>query len=126
MIVGEAMREQRPPWTVKIAEGRGAGNFDLWFLMSEEKPLDVKDTEDAKRKASDVVVVGNPDSFRLLFKASSKSQGWMKSTKAMEVPDGCVVQVSTQQGINVAEALVFVPGVRIAADVNGGRKLVSH
>ena len=94
--------------------------------MSEEKPLDVKDTEDAKRKASDVVVVGNPDSFRLLFKASSKSQGWMKSTKAMEVSDGCVVQVSTQQGSNVAEALVFVPGVRIAADVNGGRKLVSH
>jgi len=37
----------------------------------------------------------------------------MKSTKAMEVPGGCVVQVTTQQGDDVAEALTFVPGVNI-------------
>lgn len=43
----------------------------------------------------------------------------------MEVPGGCVVQVTTQQGDNVAEALTFVPGVKIADDVNGGRKLVA-
>jgi hypothetical protein len=30
------------------------------------------------------------------------------------------VQVTTQQGDNVAEALTFVPGVKIADDVNGG------
>ena len=62
--------------------------------------------------------------FTLLCKASSKSQGWMKSAKAMQVPNGCVVQVTTQQGDNVAEALTYVPGVMIADDVNGGRKLV--
>ena len=54
----------------------------------------------------------------------------MKSTKAMEIPSvGCVVQVTTHQrnhdGTNaVAEALVFVPGARIADDANSGRKLV--
>ena len=49
----------------------------------------------------------------------------MKSAKACELPHGCIVQVTTQQHDNVAEALVYVPGVKLAPDVNGGRKLVS-
>ena len=49
----------------------------------------------------------------------------MKSAKAMEIRGvGCVVQVTTQQGDHVAEALTFVPGVEIVPDVNGGRKLM--
>ena len=93
--------------------------------MSEQnKALDVQNVKDAQTKVSDIKVVGNGDTFALLCKASSKSQDWMKSAKAMEVPNGCVVQVTTQQGDNVAEALTFVPGVCIAPDVNGGRKLV--
>ena len=92
--------------------------------MSEDKSLDVTSVEDAQSKVSDIVVVGNGDSFQLLCKASSKSQGWMKSAKAMCVGTGCIVQVTTQQGDNVAEALTFVPGVQIEDDVNGGRKLV--
>lgn len=91
-----------------------------------EKSLDVTSVEDAKQKVSDVVVVGNGDMFQLLCKASSKSQGWMKSCKAMETPHGCVVQVTTQQGDNVAEALTFVPGVKISPDINNGRKLVTQ
>lgn len=88
------------------------------------KSLDVTSVEDAKTKINDLVVVGNGDAFQLLCKASSKSQGWMKSAKAMQTPYGCVVQVTTQQGDCVAEALVFVPNVTIAEDVNGGKKLV--
>ena len=107
------------------------------------KTLDNVSIEDVKSKVPDVKVVGNGDTFRLLCKASSKDEGWMKSTKAMEIPGvGCVVQVTTQQKsqINgriagggsygdlwsVAEALVFVPNVHIADDVNGGRKLVCN
>jgi hypothetical protein len=91
----------------------------------EKKSLDVTSVEDATKKVSDIVVVGNGNTFQLLCKASSKSQGWMKSAKAAEIEGvGCVVQVTTQQGDNVAEALVFVPGVTIAPDENGGRKLV--
>ena len=92
-----------------------------------KKALDVVSVEDAAQgKVSDIKVVGNGNTFQLLCKASSKEQGWMKSAKAAAEIDGvgCVVQVTTQQGDNVAEALTFVPGVRIADDENGGRKLV--
>ncbi len=89
------------------------------------KTLDVTNIADAQERISDIEVVGNGDMFQLLCKASSKSQGWMKSAKAMEVPGGCVVQVTTQQGEHVAEALTFVPGVKVTDDVRGGRKLVA-
>lgn len=82
----------------------------------------------AKDNVSDLEVFGNGDLFQLLSKASSAKEGWMKSTKAMQVPSGCVVQVTTQQGDNVAEALTFVPGVKIALiskhDESKGRHLI--
>ena len=48
----------------------------------------------------------------------------------METPAGCVVQVTTQQENNdgtysVAEALCFVPGVKIGEDADGNRCLVA-
>lgn len=94
-----------------------------------DKTLDVVNEEDVKQKVSDVKIVGDGNLFQLLSKASSVQQGWMKSTKAMEVIGGCVVQVSTQQKdengyYSVAEALTFVPGVKIVNDINGGRKLI--
>jgi hypothetical protein len=93
----------------------------------KEKSLDVTSIEDAKSgKVSDIVVVGNGNMFQLLCKASSKEQGWMKSAKACEIAGvGCIVQVTTQQGNNVAEALTFVPNVMIADDTNNGRKLIT-
>ena len=66
------------------------------------------------------------DAAQNICKASSKSQGWMKSTKAYEIPDyGCIVQSTTQQGSNVAETMVFVPYTKIVEDVNGGKKLIA-
>jgi len=95
-----------------------------------EKTLHNSDISGARQNVKDIQVVGNGDMFRLLCKASSQTEGWMKSTKAMEVPGGCVVQVTTQQrnadgSYAVAEALAFVPGVKIYDDNNNGRKLVS-
>lgn len=90
-----------------------------------ERTLDVTDTAEARAKVSEVVVKGNPDQFQLLCEASSQNQGWMKSAKALEIEGlGCIVQVTTQQGQNVAEALVFVPHARVVEDGNGGRKLI--
>ena len=94
-----------------------------------EKTLYNSDISGAKVNVPDIKVVGNGDMFQLLCKASSQSEGWMKSTKAMELHHGCVVQVTTHQrnhdGTNsVAEAVCFVPDVRIIDDVNNGRKLV--
>lgn len=95
-----------------------------------EKTLYNSDVANNRQNVKDVKIVGNPDMFRLLCKASSQAEGWMKSTKAMQVPGGCVVQVTTQQrnadgSYSVAEALTFVPHVKIADDENNGRKLVS-
>ena len=94
------------------------------------KTLHNSDVSGARQNVPDIKVVGNGDAFRLLCKASSQNEGWMKSTKAMEVPGGCVVQATTQQrnpdgSYAVAEALTFVPGVKITEDVNNGRRLVA-
>jgi len=93
------------------------------------KTLHNSDVSGTRKNVKDVQVVGNGDLFQLLCKASSEAEGWMKSTKAMNTGTGCVVQVTTQQqnpdgSYSVAEALTFVPGVTIAEDSNGGRKLV--
>lgn len=86
----------------------------------------------AKDNVKDIIFWGNGDLFKLMGKASSKNEKWMKSTKAMEIEGvGCVVQVTTQQGENVAEALVFVPGVTLKPIMNEeltevvGRELIS-
>lgn len=82
---------------------------------SKDKTLDATSTPDLKAKVGDVKVAGNPDAWQLVCKASSESQGWMKSTKAMEVSGlGVLVQVSTQRGDHVAEALCMVAGATIA------------
>lgn len=97
--------------------------------MSIEKTLHNSTVSEARKNVKDIVVYGDGDTFKLISKASSKDQGWMKSTKAMEIPNlGCVVQVTTQQGDNIAEALVFVPGARIElidGDKKNGRRLVN-
>ena len=77
----------------------------------------------ATKNVKDIEFWGNGDTFKLISKASSKNEGWMKSTKAMQIDGvGCVVQVTTQQGDNIAEAITFVPGVEIeeCSDGKGG------
>ena len=84
------------------------------------KTLNNTNPADVKQSVKDVKTFGDPDLFQLLSKASSKEEGWMKSTKAMEISGvGCVVQVTTQQGDHVAEALTFVPGVEIIEQSDG-------
>jgi hypothetical protein len=84
-----------------------------------EKTLVNTDANGASKNVKDIVFWGNGDTFKLISKASSVAEGWMKSTKAMEIEAvGCVVQVTTQQGNNIAEAITFVPGVRIKEEYN--------
>ena len=93
------------------------------------KTLHNSDVSGARKNVPDIKVVGNGDMFRLLCKASSEKEGWMKSTKAMAIPGvGCVVQVTTQQrnpdgSYAISEALTFVPGVCVIDDENNGRCL---
>lgn len=93
------------------------------------KDLGITEVRGAKANISDLVLYGDGDTFGLLCKASSQEQGWMKSTKVANVPGGCIVQVTTQQrnpdgSYAVAEALSFVPGVKLDREANP-RRLVA-
>ena len=92
------------------------------------KTLHNSTVSEASKNVADLVVYGDGDTFQLICKASSKAEGWMKSTKAMEIPHvGCVIQVTTQQGDNISEALTFVPNVKIElidGDAKNGRRIV--
>lgn len=86
-----------------------------------EKTLHNTTASQAKVNVKDIQFWGEANTFKLISKASSESEGWMKSTKAMEIPEvGCVIQVTTQQGDNVAEAVTFVPGVMIRGLYSNG------
>jgi hypothetical protein len=74
----------------------------------------------AKREPSDVKIIGKPDRWFLLSKASSEEFGWMKSTKAMIIDGlGVLVQATTEVDGHVAEALSFIPGATVVAEKNG-------
>ena len=94
--------------------------------MNVEKTLTNTTTNQAKDNVKDIQFWGNGDMFKLLCKASSKQEGWMKSTKAMEIENyGCVIQVSTQQGDQVAEAITFIPGIKIEETFSEKDKVIS-
>ena len=72
----------------------------------------------ATKNVKDIVFWGDGDTFKLISKASSESEGWMKSTKAMQAGTSVIVQVTTQQRQSsgdyvIAEALTTVPHSRI-------------
>lgn len=94
---------------------------------NSNKTLTNTTASQAKDNVKDIVFWGNGDTFKLISKASSVKESWMKSTKAMEIEGvGCVVQVTTQQGDNVAEALTFVPNVRIEESYGRDESVVSR
>jgi len=75
---------------------------------------------------SDVTFWGNRDTFKLISKASSEKEGWMKSTKAMQCGNSVVVQVTTQQrnpdgSYAVAEAVTTVPNAVISKHKEDGK-----
>ena len=80
---------------------------------NSEKQLNNTNIAEAKKIIPDLEVFGDGDAWKLICKASSKKEGWMKSTKAMQLPEGCLVQVTTQQGDNIAEALTYVANIYI-------------
>lgn len=84
-------------------------------------------SDGATKNVKDIKFWGNGDTFKLISKAFSEEEKWMKSTKAMQIDNvGCVVQVTTQQGNNVAEALTFVPNVKIREVRNENKEVVSR
>jgi 4-hydroxy-3-methylbut-2-en-1-yl diphosphate synthase IspG/GcpE len=97
-----------------------------------EKTLGNTTASQAKENVKDIQFWGNGDTFKLISKASSQNEGWMKSTKAMEIANlGCVVQVTTQQrnpdlSYSVAEAVTFVPHCRVNEVTNEEGKVIER
>ena len=117
-IVTKQYAEANPDTTVKETI---SGSNGL------KKTLGNTTSSSAIKNVKDIVFWGDGDTFKLISKASSKNEGWMKSTKAMQIDTlGCVVQVTTQQGENVAEALVYVPGVKIMDTLDDGGNCISR
>ena len=91
-------------------------------LKAGPSPI-VKETKDVE---GPIQVVGEPDRMKLLFKAAGPT--WVRSTKAMETGDGCIVQVSTKfmtatGDWKVAEAVTYAPGARVVDGAASGRYL---
>ncbi len=79
----------------------------------KEKSLHNTTANGAKKNVKDIQFWGDPDTFLLISKASSESEGWMKSTKAMPAGTSVVVQVTTQQrnpdgSYSISDALTTV------------------
>ena len=64
-------------------------------------------------------MVGDPNAWKVISKASSESQQWMKSTKGMVTETGVLVQVTTKEKGQIAEALTFIPGARMVQQPDG-------
>ena len=83
------------------------------------KSLQNTDSNGAKKNVKDIQFWGDGDTFKLISKASSEAEGWMKSTKAMQIEGvGCVVQTTTQQrnpdgSYALTDAVTFVPNSKI-------------
>lgn len=84
------------------------------------KKRTLTNTNPKQAKASGVESIGPMDTWKVVQKAWNKKEGWMKSTKALEIPGGgCLVQITTQQKDKLAEALCFVPDVKLEPRPDG-------
>jgi hypothetical protein len=95
----------------------------------QDRQTGVTSTAAAKAATADVRVTGNPDMWQLLAKAGSQSEGWMRSTKALQVGPHVILQVSERQknadgSYSIDNDLIRVENVRIVRDVKDGHKLV--
>ena len=89
------------------------------------KSLGITCAKGATKNIEDIVFWGDGDTFKLISKASSENEGWMKSTKAMQCGSDVVVQVTTQQrnsdgSYALAEALTTVNNAKIVEIVESG------
>jgi len=86
----------------------------------EEKDMSRTDMTEAEE--SGIKTHGDPGAWVCICKAWNEKEGWMKSTKAMQVGSaGCLIQVTTQQknpdgSHTVAEAVCFAERVNLTVD----------
>lgn len=117
--------------TIDMVTGNPDDMKQLVTAASQSIPGAVKNTEDAMKQieqeeGAKPFVDGNPDTFQLLCKFESKRK--MKSTKVMNVANGCIVQATTRElsqngQLAVAEALTFVPDLNVVIEKDQDGKI---
>lgn len=101
-----------------------------------EKSLHNTCANAATKNVKDIRFWGDGDTFKLISKASSEAEGWMKSTKAMQAGNSVVVQVTTQQrnpdgSYSIAEALTTVANsviteIKDESEIVVSRKIIAN
>jgi len=97
-----------------------------------QKTLHNTTANGAKKNVKDIQFWGDGDTFKLISKASSEAEGWMKSTKAMEIESiGCVIQTTTQQrnpdgSYSLCDTTTFVKDVKISEQLNSDNEVISR
>ena len=109
--------------------------FEMTYVndlaLQSQKSLHNTCSNGATKNVKDIVFWGNGDTFKLISKASSEAEGWMKSTKAMKCGKDVVIQVTTQQknpdgSYSVAEALTTVHNKKIVETTDQNGNVVSR
>lgn len=91
------------------------------------KTMGNNDSNGTRKNVPDVQFWGDGDTWKLICKAWSEEEEWMKSTKAMAIHGiGCLVQVTTQNEEMIAEAVTFVPGAIIEETKDDEGKVISR
>lgn len=71
--------------------------------------------------ASKIEISGDRNLWQTLQTVRDNATGATKTTRAMHVPGGVVINTCTRGTSGVCEALVFVPGVLLSVTQNGAR-----
>lgn len=91
----------------------------------ETATLDNTNSNETQSQVSDVEIFGNINLFQLICKISSTSEGYSEITKAMQTPEGCIIQVTTQYCGSMSVSLTFVPNAIICYDKEGNKYIGS-
>ena len=109
--------------------------FEMTYVkdlaLQSQKSLHNTCSNGATKNVIDIVFWGDGDTFKLISKASSENEGFMKSTKAMKCGKDVVIQVTTQQknpdgSYSVAEALTTVHNKKIVETTDQNGNVVSR
>ena len=117
--------KNKPVSTELIKEWETISGFKINTKVND-KTLVNSTASIAKENVKDIIFWGDGDAWKLIGKASSKSEGWMKSTKAYQLGNGCLIQVTTQQGDNVAEAITFAPEAYIIEEKDDFNNVINR